>query len=72
MTSKLEGSYRGLLYPFTGLTDWLHQISPPCTDEIWIKLGGDKGGKSMKVNFQILRILETSIDIEWLVEWLVQ
>lgn len=23
-------------------------------DEIWLKIGGDKGGKSMKVNFQIL------------------
>ena len=22
-------------------------------DEIWVKIGGDKGGKSMKISFQI-------------------
>jgi hypothetical protein len=24
--------------------------------EVWLKIGGDKGGKSMKVNFQILNL----------------
>ena len=24
--------------------------------EIWVKLGGDKGGKTMKLNFQILNV----------------
>lgn len=28
-----------------------HEVIP--SDEIWIKLGGDKGGESMKLNFQI-------------------
>lgn len=26
------------------------------SSEIWLKLGGDKGGKTMKVNFQILNL----------------
>ena len=29
-----------------------HDVIP--TEEIWIKLGGDKGGGSVKINFQIV------------------
>ena len=31
-----------------------HDIIPP--DEIWIKIGGDKGGTSFKMNFQIMNV----------------
>ncbi len=33
---------------------WHDGVIPP--DQIWIKLGGDKGGKYMKINFQILNV----------------
>jgi hypothetical protein len=32
-----------------------HDIIPD--DEIWVKLGGDKGGGSVKINFQIANCL---------------
>lgn len=35
-----------------GRLNTAHSFIP--ADEIWVKLGGDKGGKSMKANFQIL------------------
>ena len=42
-----------LLYRLDRLT-WHANIIPP--DEIWIKIGGDKGGSSFKMNFQIMNV----------------
>ena len=43
-----------LLCSFSRLTT--HEIIPP--NEIWVKLGGDKGGGSMKMNFHIAYCLK--------------
>ena len=35
-----------------GCLHWHSDVIPP--NEIWLKLGGDKGGKSFKMSFQIV------------------
>lgn len=37
----------------TGRLKW-HGVIPP--DEVWVKIGGDKGGGSFKMNFQIVNV----------------
>ena len=39
----------------TNRLTWHDGVIPQ--DEIWVKIGGDKGGKSMKGSFQICNIL---------------
>ncbi len=41
-----------LVFSMGSLT-W-HEIIPP--EEIWVKIGGDKGGSSMKTSFQICNV----------------
>ena len=38
----------------TNRLTWHEDIIP--SDEIWVKLGGDKGGDTMKVSFQIVNV----------------
>ena len=30
------------------------------TNEVWVKLGGDKGGSSFKMNFQLLNVVNSN------------
>ena len=38
----------------TNRLTWHEGIIP--SDEIWVKLGGDKGGDTMKVSFQLVNV----------------
>ena len=38
----------------TGRLIWYDGIFPD--KEIWVKLGGDKGGKTFKMNFQLVNV----------------
>ena len=43
-----------MMHSSTNRLTWHGGIIPQ--DEIWIKLGGDKGGDTMKVSFQIVNV----------------
>ncbi|KAL5488590.1 hypothetical protein EMCRGX_G017558 [Ephydatia muelleri] len=41
-----------------GRLTWHNGVIP--ASEIWIKLGGDKGGRTFKMNFQIVNVVSPS------------
>ena len=58
MNNHINYSKENILYLFIGSSvnrlTWHDGIIPP--DEIWVKIGGDKGGKSFKMSFQICNV----------------
>ena len=53
-----------MMHSSTNRLTWHGGIIPQ--DEIWIKLGGDKGGDTMKVSFQIVNVATpNSVKKQW-------